>query len=126
MLLRWLHEEGSVSVGSNCILHGRVSADDHIEIARQTFFERLHAPHILFGDNNPAKPTLSTRQLLKPNDLNQAVGNTADRWLIEDNLPIPANSWVDVNLVVMGALTPGDKCVSTSKNLCDRTPARVN
>lgn len=45
-VLRWLHADGSISLGTYCRLHGRASADFIIYLRPGCTFRRMHAPVI--------------------------------------------------------------------------------
>lgn len=45
-VLRWLHADGSISLGAYCRLHGRASADFIIYLRPGCTFHRMHAPVI--------------------------------------------------------------------------------
>jgi cytoskeletal protein CcmA (bactofilin family) len=57
-VLRWLHAGGSISLGSNCRLHGRASAEFIIYLRPGCTFRRMHAPVIAaVGDELERKPS---------------------------------------------------------------------
>lgn len=45
-ILRWTHAESSLTVGENCVLWGRASANQSITLSNDCTFERIHAPVI--------------------------------------------------------------------------------
>jgi cytoskeletal protein CcmA (bactofilin family) len=111
MLLRWMHACGRVQVAESCVLHGRVSADQAIQLAAATRFERLEAPMIAFGDSLSEPTPAQSYTELNPEDLPMPVKIGAGRWLIEEDVTIPDHSRIDANLIVVGALTLGDHCL---------------
>lgn len=60
-VLRWLHAGGSISLGNNCRLHGRASAEFIIYLRPGCTFRRMHAPLIAaVGDELKRTPSRHT------------------------------------------------------------------
>lgn len=52
-ILRWIHADGTLHVGRDCLLFGRASADNLIVLSSGTRFERMHAPVIYTSTSSP-------------------------------------------------------------------------
>lgn len=131
ILLRWMHAAGKIYVAPGCVLHGRVSADETIQLACKSHFERLNAENIIFGERPAVAPVAGDRVDLKPEDLSAHVKASAGRWLIEHNVEIPANSRINANLVVVGKLTIGENCeingsIKSHKTMLIKAGCKIN
>lgn len=110
LLLRWMHAGHSINVKPGSVLHGRVSADNTINLTKDCHFERLYSPTILFGNSIPKHQDLTDLNKLSPEDISYEVDTRGERWLIENDVSIPDNSLIDCNLVVVGKLKIGKGC----------------
>lgn len=105
-VIRWAHAAGSFHAEQDCDLYGRISSDQDIELQSGCFFQRLHAPRIVFGlasaaaDPGSARPfNLST----EPASSSIAVG----RRLVDGDLEIRAGEVVTGSIVTRGNLRIG-------------------
>lgn len=107
--LRWIHARRSVSVKSNGVLYGRVSADRFMKLERGCRFERLNAPRIEFCFEGGAGESggVTERQAIEPRDLNNRVEESAGRWRVEGRTKVPPRRLVENDLVVTGTLRIG-------------------
>jgi cytoskeletal protein CcmA (bactofilin family) len=107
VVLRWLHAEGSVDVGRDSVLYGRLSAEQLAVIGDFCEFERVQAPRIEFGALAPehATPATSGAELhavqenWSPRARAERSGN---RWLVRGNVTIPEAAVFDADLVATG------------------------
>jgi predicted acyltransferase (DUF342 family) len=112
-VLRWLHASGAIRADSDCTLYGRASSDQLIVLENGCSFEHLHAPRIEFGKS--VKPDQAEHAGLKttpigPKALSKAVEVTGRRWLIHQDVAIPAGRYIDADIVVTGSLRVGAGC----------------
>jgi cytoskeletal protein CcmA (bactofilin family) len=108
-VIRWMHCGTSIAIGANSRLYGRVSAEKCIVLQRQTFFDRVQAPTIRFGETGHAPiascvPLALRKPLLQPEKL---LDNAAGRWLVAGDLQVPAESFHRGDLVARGNLEIG-------------------
>ncbi len=126
--LRWLHADQDIYAEAGSVLHGRVSADRLITLEDGCGFERLHAPRVELGEPaGPAADAIPTAEegrpsaVLQPEDLPNLVEVEAGRWLVEKELDVPPNVWVEANLVVTGhgRIREGSRIVGSIKSHAD-------
>jgi predicted acyltransferase (DUF342 family) len=105
----WAHADGLLSVGRNGIALRRVSAGVAIALGNETWFERLHAPSLLFGsrDGTGPAPYVGTPSEASFADLEGAIQQTPALFLIRGNCALPPDSIYRGSLVVTGFLTIG-------------------
>ncbi len=106
--LRWMHAGSAISIGEDSWLHGRVSADERIELADRCHFERLNAPRIALGGNLALSMTPVNGVPLDYHDLQNVVDVAAGRWLCKRELRVPAERKVEADLVSTGSAEIGD------------------
>ncbi|MBI5612150.1 MAG: hypothetical protein HY942_03640 [Gammaproteobacteria bacterium] len=112
-VLRWLHAGGAIRADANCTLYGRASSDQLIALENGCSFEHLHAPRIEFGASGKheqaSQADLKTTPI-GPKALSKAVEVTGRRWLINQDVDIPAGRHIDADIVVTGRLRVGAGC----------------
>lgn len=111
LLLRWMHAGNSINIKPRSTLHGRVSADNKVQLSKDCHFERLYAPVLLFGENIPLQSEPTSLKELSPESLGLDIENKGGRWLVEHDLEIPDNSLINSSLVVVGRLNIGKNCL---------------
>ncbi len=112
-VLRWLHANGSIRANSDCLLYGRVSSNQLLALESGCSFEHLHAPCIEFGrpvKHHQVNQSDLTAIPLDPQALSKAVEVTGRRWLIPQDVEIPAGRYIDADIVVTGSLRVGAGC----------------
>ena len=107
-VLRWLHCEGSGTVGRSSTLYGRASSETQLTLAEECEFQRLYAPRLFFGNSKtPQKPNVTLgvapRKWVPENAREQAPGH----FFARGDVVIPANVHFEGNLVATGALRIG-------------------
>jgi hypothetical protein len=101
-VLRWLHAERTVTAGEESELWGRVSAGELIRLGLESRFERLNAPHIVFGEPVQLEIDAPDGELLEADELPRLIDDEGGRWLIKGKLEVPENRRVEANLVATG------------------------
>ncbi len=112
-VLRWLHAGGEIRADADCTLYGRASSDQMIVLENGCSFEHLHAPRIEFGKpvrHDQANQADLTTALIGPKALSKTVEVTGRRWLIHQDVDIPAGRYIDADIVVTGSLRVGAGC----------------
>lgn len=109
-VVRWMHSNGSISVGRKNRLYGRVSAETQIRLQRDTRFVRMFAPSIYFGEPSresalPVPPAAALGEMAEPDRL---VDRGAGRWLIAGSYEIPPGSQHHGALVTKENLVVGE------------------
>jgi len=100
-VLRWLHASGELSVGSGCVLQGRVSSDCAVRLQRECTFLRLNAPFIATSEPENSGNT-------RPDPFEgREFSPTVDRVLHDGDFEIKADEIIRTNLVVRGDLRVG-------------------
>jgi len=102
MLLRWLHAGRELLTEKDCVLHGRVSADDLIHLAAGCHFERLYAPRIEFGEH--------IKKYSTPPLTITTNANLLARQLFQHDAEVPDGDNIESNLVVTQSLQIGAGC----------------
>jgi cytoskeletal protein CcmA (bactofilin family) len=111
-VLRWAHAR-SVHALADCVLLGRLSADEELVLEPGCRFARVNAPRIVFG--SVAVPGGTDRDDERRRALARAPATTgpraaalaAGRWLAKGDLEIPAGEVFRGDLVVRGNLVVG-------------------
>jgi cytoskeletal protein CcmA (bactofilin family) len=106
VLLRWAHGK-SVGIGDDCLLLGRLSADDKIVLRKGTRFTRLNAPCVAFGDTGSAPALMSRFRVPADWIAHQpllADARPGDRRICNGDIELPEESLTLTDLVVRGAL----------------------
>ena len=107
IVLRWAHSDGEMRVKSGSTLLGRATSNQMIVLAEGCYFERLHAPKIVIGEEKPhmdnAPLALTTLEVLK--DVKVQAGR---RSLLEGNLDFPAYHTFDGDIVAGSTAIVGD------------------
>jgi cytoskeletal protein CcmA (bactofilin family) len=111
-VLRWVHADGPLRVGTGSALHGRATSDERIELEPGVRFGRLRAPRIMARESDRASE-------LRPSELPEASGSHSrftppravrlgDGYLrVDGSLDIPPRSFVVEHLVVRGDVRIG-------------------
>lgn len=105
----WAHADGAVRLGQGSMALRRVSAGVSIELGEDTWFERLSAPTLLFGQDSRAadRPKAPVQLLASFKELPNAVRQTPSLYLIRGNCVLPANRLYQGSLIVTGFLSVG-------------------
>lgn len=103
----WAHADGEVRLGQGSVALRRVSAGVSIELGEDTWFERLSAPTMSFGQDtrsaSPAQAAVQTQASFK--DLPNAVEQTPTLYLIRGDCLLPPNTSYQGSLIVTGFLS---------------------
>src|SRR5579864_500641 len=105
-LMRWAHAVGKFQADQNCDLFGRISSETEIVLQSGCTFQRLNAPRIVAGDNQPAAHqdvTTISRPVGEPLPAQQFVS----RRLFDDDVEIHSGEIFRENLVTRGKLRIG-------------------
>jgi len=103
---RWVHAAGTFQAEQDCDLYGRISSDREIMLRDGCFFQRLHAPRIVFGRTD----TAAEAQGRGPSDHFGGPGATsvaASRRLVDGDLEIGRGEVVTGSIVSRGQLHIG-------------------
>lgn len=105
----WAHATGTLTLGQRSIALRRISAGVAIELAHEVWFERLHAPALLFGKAGTYKrePDPGNQKEGSFADLPSAVRQTPLLYLIRGDCALPADTIYTGSLIVTGFLTIG-------------------
>lgn len=108
MLTRWAHAD-SVYVSAYCRVIGRVTADSEIVIDPTCRFYHLHAPTIRFGGwlGHVIREESGSSVSLTRYQARSDVVDECGRWLIPQDIQVPAYSVLQADLIVQGALNLG-------------------
>ncbi|MDH4395596.1 MAG: polymer-forming cytoskeletal protein [Limnobacter sp.] len=114
-VLDWAHADGTLRLKNNSVALRRVSAGAAIELGNEVWFERLHAPVLLFGRNDntalqrdhDAVVTLPQQIAGSYADLPNAHQQTPQLFLIQGDCALPPGYVYTGSLVVTGFLTIG-------------------
>ncbi len=106
----WAHADGVLRLGANSIALRRISAGTEIELGREVWFERLHAPTISFGLACPRSATKRhyAQTTASYATLTNAVQQTPSLFLIRGDCALEAGKAYSGSLVVTGFLTIGE------------------
>lgn len=109
---RWLHSQGHVHIGTNCVVYGRISSTSSITLGLGTRFERLNAEKIRFASDTPIRPgkRLFAEELLDWRQPESLLVMDTETLLSRTHLHIDAERRVKNNLVVKGELRLGSDC----------------
>lgn len=108
-IIRWAHAERDVVIDKHARLFGRISAGREIILAAYGQFVRMHAPTLRFGSlaeplqTDGFTPSRLT-PLAKPDDI---LDESAQRWLTDGDLNVPASTFHRGNLVAGKNLSIG-------------------
>ncbi len=105
-VIRWAHATKSIHAERDCELYGRISSDLEIGLQSNCFFQRLHAPRIVFGPST-AKDDLEHAAQLDPSAGTFISSPTVGRRLVDEDLDIPAHEVVKGSIVTRGGLRIG-------------------
>ncbi|MBU8871446.1 MAG: hypothetical protein KOO60_11330 [Gemmatimonadales bacterium] len=105
---RWIHAGSEIHAEQDCRLFGRVSANRLIHLGDRCSFERLNAPRIEFGKRGDTPRTEGGGALVDLENHPRLQDHSADRYLFNRKLEIPAGGRVEANIVVAGDLKIGD------------------
>lgn len=106
----WAHADGVLRLGANSTALRRISAGAAIELGREVWFERLHAPTVRFGlgiwqsANKRRYAQTPASYAALPN----AVQQTPSLFLIRGDCALQAGQSYNGSLVVTGFLTIGE------------------
>ncbi len=103
-VLRWIHAEGAMRIGVGVLICGRGSSERSIELGDGSQFERLFAPEIRFGTEPPPPVIDRSAAALKPWVGAEMVDRLA---VVKADVTIPADSFVDGDIVAHGRMTIG-------------------
>ena len=121
-VLRWLHARGSIYLGEGSSVHGRLSADQFVQITRQCSFQRLHAPQILTLEINQkslqhspsASGLIETNHLCQTDPDSAPVENCGEgftssrqRLRVHGDFVLPPGKTLNANVIVTGELRVG-------------------
>ena len=99
VVLRWAHGK-SVVIENDCLILGRLSADEKIVIQAGTRFTRLNAPRVVFGDVDILSGVTDWL-----NDMLFGHGSSSgERQLTNGDLQLPENSATQADVIVRGNL----------------------
>lgn len=103
----WAHADGAVRLGLGSVALRRISAGVSIELGDDTWFERLSAPTLSFGeDRRPTSQTQAPVQTVASfKDLPNAVEQTPSLYLVRGDCILPANRRYQGSLIVTGFLS---------------------
>ena len=108
-VLDWAHADGAVKLGDRSVALRRISAETHIEIGNESWFERMQAPTLYFGSRGdrvvPAGDGLQNPAEFV--ELPNAVQQTASLFLVRGDCVLPPGRIYRGSLVVTGFLTIG-------------------
>jgi len=114
VVLRWIHADKDLYVGTGTLLFGRASCDRTLRLEEGCAFERLNAPEIIFGitggDPPPPPAPPEEDRPLEPGDLPNRVDVTGRRWLVHGKLELPAHRTVAADLVATENAVLGEGC----------------
>ncbi|MDB5966492.1 MAG: hypothetical protein JWQ72_2992 [Polaromonas sp.] len=105
----WAHAAGTLTLGRNSVALRRVSAGKAIRLGVETWFERLSAPAVFFGDA-AAGPSVMPRPrpvVADLADLPGAVRQTPQLVIVRGDCSLPSGRSYDGSLVVTGFLSIG-------------------
>lgn len=107
----WAHADGILRLGKDAMAIRRLSAGVAIELEKESWFERMHAPTLRFGTGLPARslPLQGDAEKTQASyaDLPDAIEQTPRLFLIRGDCALPAGSIYRGSLVVTGFLTIG-------------------
>ena len=111
----WAHATGTLTLGPRSIALRRISAGVAIELAEEVWFERLHAPALLFGlvGNYKREPDPINQTEGSFADFPDAVRQTALLYLIRGDCDLPPDTIYNGSLIVTGFLTIGARTTVT-------------
>lgn len=105
-VLRWVHADGELTVGNNCKLFGRVSANKHIRLGEECAFERMHSARIDFGQPPGAglpaigkEPYMIAQGMTHLEELPHVRDHSGRRWLVHGRAEIPTRHFFDGDIV---------------------------
>lgn len=107
---QWAHADGSLVLARGCTALRRVSAGISMRLDSECTFERVHAPRVQFGSDEPrlaspqAAPGDATPFSALPDSRTMAPGFHR----VEGNLLLPPDGHYRGNLVVTGSLAIGE------------------
>lgn len=104
VVLRWIHADGSMRVGSGTMLCGRASSETLLELAEGSQFERLYAPEILFGPRSAEVRADYGAGALESRLEDRMQHGAA---ILKDDYELPAGSFVLGDIVCRGRLVIG-------------------
>lgn len=113
-VLDWAHAGRSIFLGMGCVALRRLSAGDKIELGVETWFERMYAPTIVFGQES-FQYASSTKNLVSNTsqavgylkDIPNAIAQTPSVFLVRGDCTLPADTHFSGSLIVTGLLTIG-------------------
>jgi cytoskeletal protein CcmA (bactofilin family) len=106
-VLRWAHAGGRLAVGPDSVLRGRTSSDTGVVLGAGVAFERIGAPIISAGADEPSEPPPPPPSMPRLFKLPEAAKRIGDHTRIEGDLTIPVGVRVSGSLVVAGTLRIG-------------------
>ncbi|RYX93636.1 MAG: polymer-forming cytoskeletal protein [Comamonadaceae bacterium] len=109
----WVHADGLLVIGDRGIALRRASAGSAILLGRETWFERLQAPALFFGQpdpdpKRPQDPSAYAEATASFLELPHAVQQTANLFLVRGNCSLPPGLIFHGSLVVTGFLVIGE------------------
>lgn len=109
---RWLHSQGHVYIGADCMIYGRVSSGMSMTLGSGTRFERLNAPLIRFASDALAEVRATVAPHPRepwqvPQNLHELDEHTLRA---AGDLEVPAACEVRHHLVARGSLSLGASC----------------
>lgn len=103
----WAHADGTVRLGQGSVALRRISAEVAIELGDETWFERLSAPTMLFGQK--IRPAIQREVLEQTSasfkDLPNVIEQTPLLYLVRGDCVLPANCHYRGSLIVTGFLS---------------------
>lgn len=109
---RWAHAD-SVYVSAHCQVMGRLTADTEIVIDPDSHFYYLHAPTIRFSRwwGRDMAEVKAVSVALTTYQARSDIVDESGRWLIPQDISVPAYSLLTADMVIHGALDLGMGCV---------------
>ena len=108
-ILRWIHSWNSITIGRDCALYGRVSAQRSIFMNENCRFERINAPQILLGNQlSHDVSILDVHDLTILKTLPNLQYKTGNRWLVNGDINIPELHFFEGNLIATGNIIIGN------------------
>jgi predicted acyltransferase (DUF342 family) len=103
----WAHADGGVRLGQGSVALRRISAGVSIELGEDTWFERLSAPTLFFGQETPplSQPQAPVQTPASFKDLPNAIEQTPSLYLIRGDCVLPPNRLYQGSLIVTGFLS---------------------
>lgn len=102
----WAHADRRLSIGHHGVAMRRISAGEAIVLGQGSWFERLHAPAVRFGEPRPVR-LASLPQPGSLGDIPEAIQRTPVLFMVRGDCVLPPGRVYHGSLVVTGFLTVG-------------------